>query len=72
METLIGLKDLRLHMDKYATEVSAGKTFTVLKQNKPVFKITPVDAPSEEWEEVINFAKIKKGGVNIDELLAIL
>jgi len=71
MEGLIALKDLRLNMDKYATEVKAGKSFIVLKQSKPLFKLTPIDEDNS-WEEVINFAKIKKGGVNIDELLAAL
>ena len=71
MESLIALKDLRLNMDKYATAVKAGKSFIVLKQSKPLFKLTPVDEDSS-WEEVINFAKIKKGGVNINELLAAL
>jgi antitoxin (DNA-binding transcriptional repressor) of toxin-antitoxin stability system len=71
MENLIALKDLRLNMEKYAAEVKAGKSFIVLKQSKPFFKISPVDEGGD-WEEIINFAKIKKGGVNIDELLAIL
>lgn len=71
MESLIALKDLRLNMDKYAKEVKAGKSFIVLKQSKPLFKLSPVNEDSD-WEEVINFAKIKKGGVNIDELLASL
>lgn len=71
MEKLIGLKDLRLNMDKYASEVKAGKSFIVLKQSKPLFKLSPV-GEDDAWEEVINFAKIKKGGVNIDELLAAL
>jgi len=71
MENLVALKDLRLNMNKYAAEVSAGKSFIVLKQSKPLFKLTPIDEDNS-WEEVINFAKIKKGGVNIDELLAIL
>lgn len=71
MESLIGLKDLRLNMGKYAEEVKAGKSFIVLKQSKPIFKITPIEEDNR-WEEVINFAKIKKGGVNIDELLASL
>lgn len=71
MEKLIGLKDLRLNMNKYADEVKAGKSFIVLKQSKPLFKLSPVD-DDDNWEEVINFAKIKKGGVNIDELLAAL
>lgn len=71
MESLIALKDLRLNMDKYATAVKAGKSFIVLKQSKPLFKLSPVDEDGS-WEEVINFANIKKGGVNIDELLAAL
>ena len=71
MENLVALKELRLNMDKYATEVKAGKTFIVLKQSKPLFKLTPLDE-DDQWEEVINFAKIKKGGVNINELLAAL
>jgi len=70
MENIIALKDLRLNMDKYASQVKAGKTFLVLKQNKPLFKISPVE--EGRWEEVVNFTKIKKGGVNIDELLAAL
>lgn len=71
MENLIALKDLRLNMDKYANQVKTGKSFIVLKQSKPLFKISPVDEDNS-WEEVINFTKIKKGGVNIDELLAAL
>lgn len=71
MENIIALKDLRLNMDKYATEVKAGKSFLVLKQSKPFFKIIPVDEDNL-WEEAINFTKIKKGGVNINELLAAL
>jgi len=71
MENIIALKDLRLNMAKYATQVKAGKTFLVLKQSKPLFKICPIDEDGR-WEEAVNFTKIKKGGVNIDELLAAL
>jgi len=71
MENLVALKDLRLNMDKYANKVKAGKSFIVLKQSKPLFKITPIDE-DDSWEEVINFAKLKKGGININELLAAL
>lgn len=70
MENLIALKDLRLNMDKYATAVKTGKSFIVLKQSKPIFKLSPVN--ESDWEEVINFAKIKKGGVDLDALLAAL
>ena len=68
---MIALKDLRLNMDKYATKVRDGESFIVLKQSKPIFKIVPLNN-EEKWEEVINFAKIKKGGVDVDELLSYL
>jgi antitoxin (DNA-binding transcriptional repressor) of toxin-antitoxin stability system len=71
MDNLIGLKDLRLNMNKYVNEVKAGKSFIVLKQSKAIFKLTPIDE-DENWEEVVNFAKIKKGGVNLNELLEII
>lgn len=71
MENLIGLKDLRLNMEKYATAVKAGQSFIVLKQSKPLFKLTPINE-DDNWEEAINFTKIKKGGVDIDALLAAL
>jgi len=71
MENIIALKELRLNMDKYAKNVQSGESFIFLKKNKPLFKIIPI-TNDEEWEEVINFAKIKKGGVDIDELLSYL
>lgn len=71
MDNLIGLKDLRLNMNKYVNEIKAGKSFIVLKQSKAIFKLTPIDE-DENWEEVVNFAKIKKGGVNLNELLEII
>lgn len=70
MENIIALKDLRLNMDKYASKVKTGESFVVLKKNKPLFKIIPVE--DENWEELINFTKLKKGGVDINELLAAL
>ena len=71
MEQLIGLKDVRLNLNKYAAAVTAGRTFIVLKQNKPLFKISPVK-DEEKWETVIDFTKIQKGGVNVKKLLKYL
>lgn len=71
MENLVALKDLRLNMDKYATAVKAGESFIILKQSKPLFKISPVTEDGD-WEEIINFTKIKKGGVDIKALLKAL
>ena len=39
MENIIALKELRLNMEKYATDVKSGKSFIVLKKNQPFFKI---------------------------------
>lgn len=74
MENIIALKELRLNMEKYANEVKSGKSFIVLKQSKPIFKLSPVNesANDERWDEVINFTEIKKGGVDIDSLLKAL
>ncbi|MFZ4631761.1 MAG: hypothetical protein ACOYL8_00970 [Patescibacteria group bacterium] len=73
MENMIALKELRLNIEKYANEVKNGKSFIVLKQSKPIFKLSPVeDGGDERWDEVINFTKIKKGGVDIDSLLKAL
>jgi len=67
MENIIPLKILRENMQKYAEKVKLGQSFIVFKRSKPLFKISPIE--EDLWEEVIDFTKIKKGGVNIKELL---
>jgi len=67
MENLVALKELRLNMDTYIRKINTGQSFIVLKKNKPIFKLEPINDSC--WEEVIDFTKIKKGGVNIDEIL---
>lgn len=68
MEKIIGLKELRENVEKYAKDVQKGSTLLVVKRSKPLFRITP---PQEElWEEVIDFTKIRKGGVDIQDILA--
>lgn len=70
MENIIGLKDLRENLPAYEKKVQSGMTFLVMKKAKPVFRLCPVDSDDEDlWEEVIDFTKIKKGGIAIDELL---
>jgi len=69
MEKIVGLKDLRLNVDKYAKEVAKGSSFVVMRQSKPLFKISPVDE-EETWETVIDFTKVRKGGVPIEEIIA--
>ncbi len=68
MENIIGLKELRQNVAKYARKVQEGQSFTVFKHSKPLFKITPVD-DEHRWEEVIDFTRIHRGGVDVDDLL---
>jgi antitoxin (DNA-binding transcriptional repressor) of toxin-antitoxin stability system len=67
MENIINLKNLRENMQEYAQKVKRGHSFVVFKKSKPLFKISPID--EEYWEEVIDFTKVKKGGIDLKELL---
>ena len=66
---IIGVKDLRTNLERYIALVNKGRSFTVVRRSKRVFRITP---PNEEdvWEPVVDFTRIKKGGVDIKELLS--
>jgi antitoxin (DNA-binding transcriptional repressor) of toxin-antitoxin stability system len=68
MENIVGLKNLRENMVDYVKRIAKGESFIVFKQTKPLFKISPIE--DEEWEEIIDFTKIKKGGVDIKEILS--
>lgn len=69
MENIIGLKELRENMDKYIAEIKKGKTLMVLRRSRPLFRLVPPEK-EEDWEEVIDFTKIRKGGVPLKELLS--
>jgi prevent-host-death family protein len=66
---LVSLKELREQFPKYIEAVSKGRSFMVVKRSKPIFKITPI-GEDEVWEAVVDFTQIKKGGVDINELLS--
>ena len=40
---IIGLKELRLNIQKYINRLNKGESFTVVKRSKPVFKVIPFD-----------------------------
>jgi len=67
---ILGLKELRENMQKYASRVGKGESFIVVKKSKPLFKISSVDEDEGLWETVIDFTKLRKGGIPADELLA--
>ena len=68
-EEIIGVKELRQNLDQYIAQIAKGKSFMVIRRSKPVFSISPVNS-EESWEEVVDFTKIKKGGVKIEEILS--
>jgi len=67
MEKIVGLKELRQNVEKYTKEVVRGHSFIVVRRSKPLFRVGPLE---DEWEEVVDFTKIRKGGVNVKELLS--
>ena len=70
MEKFVGLKELRENMERYVERVKKGEDLIVMRRSTPLFRISPVEDEAEEWEEVIDFTKIKKGGVEIKEILS--
>lgn len=69
MTKIVGLKDLRENMGKYVRDVGRGTEYVVVRRSKPLFRmVAPLQ--EENWETVVDFTKIKKGGVNIKELLS--
>lgn len=71
MRNFIGLKQLREHADNYISEVQKGKSFIVMRRSKPIFKLSPPDEETELlWERVVDFTKIKRGGLALKDLLS--
>jgi antitoxin (DNA-binding transcriptional repressor) of toxin-antitoxin stability system len=67
MQNIIGLKEFRENTSTYLGKVNQGQSFIVFIRSKPAFKISPI--ADGDWEEVADFTMIKKGGVNIKDLL---
>jgi len=68
-EEIVGVKELRQNLEQYIAQIAKGKSFMVIRRSKPVFNITPVNS-EENWEEAVDFTKIKKGGVKIEGILS--
>lgn len=66
---ILGLKELRENMQKYASRVKRGESFIVVKKSKPLFKISSPDEDEGPWETIIDFTKINKNGVNAKKVL---
>ena len=68
--SIVGLKELRENIDTYINAVEKGKSFVVVRKSKPVFKISSLQEADELWEQIIDFTKIKKGGIAINQLIS--
>lgn len=70
-KNLVKLKDLRVNLDKYLAQLDKVGTLTVIRRSEPIFNISAINNTADEsWETVIDFTKLKKGGVEIKEILA--
>ena len=69
MENIINLKEFRANIGTYIEAVKSGKDFIVFKHSQPLFRVAPLNK-EELWEEVVDFTKIKNGGVEIKEILS--
>lgn len=67
MSQTIGLRELRENFGKYIQEVDKGEEFIVMKKSQAIFKIVPVE--DAQWEEVIDFTRFRKRGIEIKELI---
>lgn len=69
MENIVGLKEFRMNVEKYARTAQAGTPVIVMRRSKPMFRVSSTDEEIE-WEKAADFTQIKKGGVKIKELLS--
>ncbi len=69
--TYVNLKQLREEFPQYIEAVAQGRSFTVVKRSKPIFRLTPVHEEGE-WETIADFTSISAEGVSADELLKAL
>jgi len=71
---IIGLKELRENMSTYIKHAEQGKSFTIVRRSRPIFRLIPVDVWGDEgtWETVVDFRKINPRGVPIDDVISSL
>lgn len=71
---IVGLKELREDTEKYISQIKKGRSFTVVRRSRPIFKISPVDEWGDEgmWETVADFRQLFPRGVSAERLLKAL
>jgi prevent-host-death family protein len=69
---ILGLKELRLNIEKYIKLVQKGHSFVVVRKSNPVFKLEPVDKWGDDglWENVADFTSLSiEGGIPMSDLI---
>jgi antitoxin (DNA-binding transcriptional repressor) of toxin-antitoxin stability system len=69
---IIGLKDLRLNIEKYIKLIQKGHSFTVIRKSNPVFKLEPIDKWGDEgtWDIIADFSSLQpENGIPMSDLL---
>ena len=69
MPNIIGLKELRQNMPHYAQKVQKGQSFIVVKQSKPLFKISPLSNLDNEIEQSQQSDFLQTGAINSHRIL---
>ena len=61
-------------MSTYIKHAEQGKSFTIVRRSRPIFRLIPVDVWGDEgtWETVVDFRKINPRGVPIDDVISSL
>ncbi|KKT52762.1 MAG: hypothetical protein VE96_C0008G0013 [candidate division Kazan bacterium GW2011_GWA1_44_22] len=72
MNNIVGFKEFRENSEHYIKQIKKGKSFTVVRRSMPIFKASSPDEDDSMWETVIDFTKIRKGGVPAKEILKYL
>ena len=76
----VGLREFRENTGKYVAALKKGKKFTIFKHSRPIFAVVPADEVEYDldeldgpgWKTLVDFTKIRKGGVPAEEVLASL
>jgi len=73
---IIGLKELRNNTEKYISAVKRGRSFTVVRRSRPIFRVSPepVDKWGDEgvWETILDLRCEPNGGIEAGKLLEMI
>lgn len=73
-QNLVGLRELRVNLDKYVKGVARGSSYTILRRSKPLFRISPIETENETgWDTIFDADRDNQGkGIPGGEVLRIL